>query len=144
MVQCGGAGGRVLGVGVKWLDLFQQGLASTSIHANISQLGDHKIRDDYKIAKHYLELHTQVSKPYQLRRHHFYLVAIIHNDKRPTRTFLDKNTHIQMKRTTTSTKIKRPTYSSTDFSMRPSKITSATSCKRLNASLLITLLWSTP
>jgi hypothetical protein len=26
------------------------------------------------------------------------LVAIIHNDKRPTRTFLDKNTHIQMKR----------------------------------------------
>ena len=82
----------------KWLDLFQQGLASTSIPANISQLGDHKIRDDYKIAKHYLELHTQVSKPYQLRRHHFYLVAIIHNDKRPTRTFLDKNTHIQMKR----------------------------------------------
>jgi hypothetical protein len=26
------------------------------------------------------------------------LVAVIHNDKRPTRTFLDKNTHIQMKR----------------------------------------------
>jgi hypothetical protein len=65
---------------------------------NISQLGDHKIRDDYRIAKHYLELQTQVTQPYQLRRHHFYLVAIIHNDKRPTRTFLDKNTHIQMKR----------------------------------------------
>jgi hypothetical protein len=26
------------------------------------------------------------------------LVAIIHNDKRPTRTFFDKNTHIQMKK----------------------------------------------
>ena len=82
----------------KWLDLFQQGLASTSIPVNISQLGDHKIRDDYRIAKHYLELQTQVTQPYQLRRHHFYLVAIIHNDKRPTRTFMDKNTHIQMKR----------------------------------------------
>jgi hypothetical protein len=82
----------------KWLDLFQHGIASTSIPVNISQLGDHKIRDDYRIAKHDLELQTQVSQPYQLRRHHFYLVAIIHNDKRPTHTFLDNNTHIQMKR----------------------------------------------
>jgi hypothetical protein len=65
----------------KWLDLFQQGLASTSIPVNISQLGDHKMRDDYRIEKHYLELQTQVTQPYQLRRHHFYLVAIIHNDK---------------------------------------------------------------
>jgi hypothetical protein len=126
----------------KWLDLFQQGLASTStsISVNISQLGDHKIRDDYRIAKHYVELQTQVKPPYQLRRHHFYLVAIIHNDKRPTRTFLDKNTYIQI----TSTKTKRPTYSSTDFSTLLSKITSTISCKRLSASLLTTLLWSTP
>jgi hypothetical protein len=84
---------------VKWLDLFQHGIASTSIPVNISQLGDHKIRDDYRIAKHYLELQSHVSQPYQLRRHHhFYLVAVIHNDKRPTHTFLDKSTHIQMKR----------------------------------------------
>jgi hypothetical protein len=83
----------------KWLDLFQQGLTATtsSIPVNISQLGD-QIRDDYRIAKHYLELQAQVTQPYQLRRHHFYLVAIIRNDKRPTRTFTDKNTHIQMKR----------------------------------------------
>ncbi len=47
----------------KWLDFFQQRIASTSIPVNISQLGDHNIGDDYRIAKHYLELQTQISQP---------------------------------------------------------------------------------
>ncbi len=50
---------------------------------------------DYRIAKHYLDLQERAKRIYELRRHHFYLITVVHNEKRPTHTFfMDKNTHI--------------------------------------------------
>jgi hypothetical protein len=59
---------------------------------------DDKTLRDYRIAKHYLGLQERATRIYELRRHHFYLITVVHNEKRPTHTFMDKNTHILMKR----------------------------------------------
>ncbi len=124
----------------KWRDLFEFDIASTGVPTNILQLGDHKIRDDYRIAKHYLELQTQNSKSYQLRRCHFLFSSRDAQRQTANLHFLGKSTHIQMKRNYHQNKTKRPHYSSTDFLMQHSETTSPTSCKRLNASSpLITL-----
>jgi hypothetical protein len=81
----------------RWRNEFDVDLFSITVPTYFLQLGGEKIRKDYKIAKHYLDLQERASRSYDLRRHHFFLVAVVHNDKRPTRTFLDKNTHIIMK-----------------------------------------------
>jgi hypothetical protein len=62
------------------------------------QLGDNKTLNDFRIAKHYLTQQELLTRSYTSRRDNFYKVAIVNNDKRPTRTFLDKATHIKMKR----------------------------------------------
>jgi hypothetical protein len=73
--------------------------ASVSIPTFLSQLekNDSTLRD-YRIAKHYLGLQERTTRIYELQRHHFYLITVVHNEKRPTHTFMDKNTHILMKR----------------------------------------------
>ena len=82
-----------------WRIAFNVDTASVSIPTFLSQLGeDNKTRRDYRIAKHYLGLQERATKIYELRRHHFYLITVVHNEKRPTHTFMDKNTHILMKR----------------------------------------------
>ena len=65
---------------------------------DILQLGESKAQD-WKIAKHYLDEHENKTEAYVLRRANFYKTAIVNNDARPTITFLDRSTHMQMKRT---------------------------------------------
>jgi hypothetical protein len=83
-----------------WRIAFNVDTASVSIPTYFSQLGeDDKPLRDYRIAKHYLGLQERATtRIYELRRHHFYLITVVHNEKRPTHTFMDKNTHILMKR----------------------------------------------
>ncbi len=76
----------------QWRIAFNVDTASVSILAYFSQLGeDDKTLRDYRIAKHYLGLQERATRIYELRRHHFYLITVVHNEKRPTHTFLDKN-----------------------------------------------------
>jgi hypothetical protein len=65
--------------------------------AEILKLGE--ATRDWKIAKHYLEEMENKTEAYVARRANFYKVAIMANDSRPTCTFMNKNTHMQMKRT---------------------------------------------
>jgi hypothetical protein len=68
---------------------------------NVRQLGqtNPKTFEDYKIACHHLELQVKQTKLYEARRKHFFEVAILDDVKRPTYTFLDKSTHVAIKRT---------------------------------------------
>jgi hypothetical protein len=83
---------------------FDIGTTTIAVPLNVVQLGDTKtltvnvILNDFKIAKHYLSQQELLTRSYVSRRDNFYKVAIVNNDKRPTRAFLDKATHIQMKR----------------------------------------------
>ena len=54
---------------------------------------------DFKIAKHYVDEHDNKTEAYVLRRANFYKTTIVNNDARPTITFLDRNSHMIMKRT---------------------------------------------
>jgi hypothetical protein len=84
----------------QWRIAFHVDTASVSIPTYFSQLGeDDKTLRDYRIAKHYLGLQERATRIYELRRHHFYLITVVHDEKRPTHTFMDnKNTHIRIKR----------------------------------------------
>jgi hypothetical protein len=90
----------------QWRIAFNVDTASISIPTCFSQLGedDTLTLRDYRIAKHYLGLQERATRIYELQRHHFYLITVVHNDKRPTHTFMDKNTHILMKRDFHTTK----------------------------------------
>ncbi len=68
---------------------------------NVRQLGqtNPKTFEDYKIACHHLVLQVKQTKLYEARRKHFFEVAILNDVKRPTYTFLDKSTHVAIKRT---------------------------------------------
>ncbi len=72
-----------------WRTEFEADIYSIiSVPPYISQLGDDKkTRNDYKIAKHYLDLQERATKPYVFRRHNLYLVAVVHNDKRPNTNY---------------------------------------------------------
>ena len=67
---------------------------------NIKQLRDEysKVFEDYKTALHYLALQRKETKYYEARRSNFYHICIVMNGKRPTRTFLPKEVHLQMKK----------------------------------------------
>ncbi len=54
--------------------------------------------NDYKIAKHYLEMQESSSRSYVQRRDNVHKVTIANNETRPTRTFLHKDIHIKLKR----------------------------------------------
>jgi hypothetical protein len=126
-----------------WRGAFNVDTASVSIPTYFSQLGENDATlRDYRIAKHYLGLQERATKIYELKCHHFYLITVVHNDKRPTHTFMDKNIHILMKRGFHRNKLLRAP--STDFLMMRSKIITRTSCKKLNASSPTTLRLSIP
>ena len=65
---------------------------------DILQLGESKAQD-WKIAKHYVDENDNKTEAYVLRRANFYKTTIVNNDARPTITFLDRNSHMIMKRT---------------------------------------------
>ncbi len=83
---------------------FEIGTTTIAVPLNVVQLGYNKtitgnsVLNDFRIAKHYLSQQELLTRSYISRRDNFYKVAIVNNDKRLTRTFLDKATHIQMKR----------------------------------------------
>ncbi len=77
---------------------FEDDLTSIAVPTNVMQLGDNKTLNDFRIAKHDLSQQELLTRSYTSRRDNFYKVTIVNNDKRPTRTFLDKATHIQVKR----------------------------------------------
>jgi hypothetical protein len=83
---------------------FEIGTTTIAVPLNAVQLGDKEtltgnvILNEFKIAKHYLSQQEMLTRSYVSRRDNFYRVAIANNDKRQTRTFLDKATHIQLKR----------------------------------------------
>jgi hypothetical protein len=74
--------------------------ASYVIPTDVNQLGqtNTKVLEDYKIACLDLELQKKQTRYYEERRHNFYLVAIVNDGKRQAYSFLDKNTHISIKR----------------------------------------------
>jgi hypothetical protein len=57
-----------------------------------------RILNDYKIAKHYLEMQESPSRSYVQRRDNFHKVVIANNEVRPTRTFLHKDIHIRFEK----------------------------------------------
>ncbi len=83
---------------------FEIGTATIAVPLNVVQLGDKEtltgnvILNDFKIAKHYLSQQELLTRSYVSRRDNFYKVVVANGDKRQTRTFLDKATHIQLKR----------------------------------------------
>jgi hypothetical protein len=83
---------------------FEIGTTTISVPLNVVQLGDTEtltgnvILNNFKIAKHYLSQQELLTRSYVSRRDNFYKVVIANNDKKQTRTFLDKATHIQLKR----------------------------------------------
>jgi hypothetical protein len=83
---------------------FEIGTTTIAVPLNVVQLGDNKtitgnsVLNDFRIAKHYLSQQELLTRSYISRRDNFYNVASVNDDKRPTRTFLDKATHIQMRR----------------------------------------------
>jgi hypothetical protein len=58
-----------------------------------------KAFEDYKIACHHLELQAKQTELYEARRKNFFEVAILNDGRRQTYTFLDKSTHVSIKRT---------------------------------------------
>jgi hypothetical protein len=127
----------------QWRIAFNVDTASVSIPTYFSQLGedDTLTLRDYRIAKHYLGLQERATRIYELRRHRFYLITVVHNDKRPTHTFMDKNTHILMKRDFNRTKSVQAlaTFNQLFDAAFKNHYTKQTSCKKLNALSLITL-----
>jgi hypothetical protein len=57
--------------------------ASVSIPTYFSQLGENDATlRDYRLAKHYLGLQERATRINELRRHHFYLITVVHNEKK--------------------------------------------------------------
>ena len=83
---------------------FEIGTTTIAVPLNVVQLGDKEtptgnvILNDFKIAKHYLSQQEQLTRSYVSRRDNFYKIVVVNGDKRKTRTFLDKATHIQLQR----------------------------------------------
>jgi hypothetical protein len=83
---------------------FEIGTTTIAVPLNVVQLGDKEtltgnvILNDFKIAKHYLSQQEQLTRSYVSRRDNFYKIVVVNGDKRKTRSFLDKATHIQLQR----------------------------------------------
>jgi len=88
---------------------FDANFSTMTTPSNISELGDTKACKDYKIAKHYLALQEANSRSYVQRRSHFYNVAVVKHETRPTRTFLNKDLHIKLRMKCKQLKSDEPT-----------------------------------
>ncbi len=77
--------------------------------AHLSELGDSKVSRDYKISKHHLALQESNSRSYVQRRALFYELTIVKYESRPTRTFLNKDTHIKLRANYKQLKSAEPT-----------------------------------
>ena len=88
---------------------FDVNFGTMTMPANLSELGDTKVRKDHKIAKHYLALQESNSRSYMLRRTHFYNVTIVKYESRPTRTFLNNDLHSKLWTTYKQHKSEEPT-----------------------------------
>ena len=83
---------------------FEIRTTTIAVPLNVVQLGDKEtltgnvILNEFKIAKHYLSQQEQLTRSYVSRRDNFYKIVVVNGDKRKTRTFLDKATHIQLQR----------------------------------------------
>ena len=88
---------------------FDANFGTMTMPANLSELGDTKVCKDYKIAKHNLALQESNSRSYVLRRANFYNVTVVKHDSRPTRIFLNPNTHINLRTTYKQHKSEEPT-----------------------------------
>jgi len=76
---------------------FDANFGTMTMPAHLSELGDSKVCRDYKISKHYLALQESNSRSYVQRRALFYELTIVKYESRPTRTFLNKDTHIKLR-----------------------------------------------
>ncbi len=88
---------------------FDTNFSTMSMPANLSELGDTKVRKDYKVAKHYLALQESNSQSYMRKRTHFYNVTIARYESRPTRIFLNKDLHIKLRTMYEQHKSEEPT-----------------------------------
>ena len=88
---------------------FDANFGTMSMPAHLSELGDSKVSRDYKISKHYLALQESNSRSYVQRRALFYELTIVQYESRPTRTFLNKDTHIKLRTNYKQLKSAEPT-----------------------------------
>jgi hypothetical protein len=112
---------------------FDANFSTMSMPANLSELGDTKVCKNYKIEKHYLALQESNSRSYLQRRAHFYNVTIVKHESRPTRTFLNKDSHIKLRMNYKQLKSTEPTAVFNRLLMSRSRIITPTSYKKLNA-----------
>jgi hypothetical protein len=88
---------------------FDVNFGAMSMPAHLSELGDGKVCRDYKISKHYLALQESNSRSYVQRRAIFYDFTIVKYESRPTRTFINKDTHIKLRSNYKQQKSTEPT-----------------------------------